>query len=1794
MKLSLSQEAGPSHQRPTFVRFQSWLTGALSYSSSSATSSASAASAANASAATNTTAAAARAAQLQQQQLQRFSGLDLVSLQLNDPTHVTTIHTLLSRYPPVIEHFLLTQIFPLVMKRQDRNLTATGYDLASRALARRRVGFSGTPSNSLPAGLGAQCHFEHGSEGGVLRTLARAETASLHCLPAGWRPLSLLATVARASGPVFHALIDTGALVTGFTNEEAANQLLNLGLPHVDGVVFLGKDSRPMVVMRHRSEITALTLARDASSADGGASAANGTAGAGAGAGSSTTPLSRADSESAAAAAAAGAAGGASKLAVPRRKRAVIPLAQCGLPAERRFTFYDQVHTVGIDISQAPNAVAAVTVGKDMVLRDYSQGAYRMRGLKSGQRIVTMLPPEVGRLVSAAVTTAKTMTATARAVAAINKTASDANAHTANADVGGLTLSTAESNDDDSGAAAVTALSPLGVIMWLLTNAARAEQRQFLRHCSLRARETSRALALRRLTISQNEPLQSLLNAPTALLAPILNDIPILDSRFESCYALATRTPHFTERLRTEMALAGALDVFVHSAGDLRVVNTFQRKVGVMMRNRQRQLTGMRFKENIDELPVFGGEKKAALQSRMSDMREPFSSPAPFSVVAQLVFVHLSPADSRGDMRRHFATESARPTQFRPLWWMDFDDLLELLQQPLTHALRNSVPKADMHYAKAAAAATAKSKPSTACDGDASTKLGTSGAAQSQAQSHSQTAEFKVPTTGPLDVSHIHFLSMGGSTGLTRADNLRPGLVARLNFELRTLPWRGLGIAFPSKSDVEISMNLSRVFERIAGDYNSAQQALNEDARVVIATATAAAAATAAATGAAVTESELSDAARSAAAAAAAAATAAAGALEQEMVTEQEVEIEVETDVAEEARSGMYQLGAGDDRSAECVWSMAHLLLPPTQTAAVLARLRAEAQARAAALGDDTGKRSGLLSWFFPSKSSSSSSSGNALAIAGGANAACSALAPSPAFAEVLSAYGRNLQTRDAARTKVVATQGPTVAPKSDWMSSDPQAMLMELFAWFPPELNDRVRAEISECLEKLRMGVFIDDKKLRYQAIVVVVVNAMNGAPITKNNILDLAKVMAAIVEVEATTGKPFDPKSPEAERVHAMTRGDGGRGGPADGGNSAAARARAAALARVRAAAKSGNGAWVRPALRGVTWTDALLSSLNSPFAPAGLALAPLGSAAAAASAHHHKKAQASVASEVEGCCDATALPPSMLVSTLFDPSATETAAAAPLQATLRAPVQVFLEWHIITSSSNTNAQVAACDKSSKKAADAGKSETAVVIAGHQQQQQHQHKRIANGAGVGVFGELACTPVTVAATAAADAARAIILAAATATATANGAAGSNCDDFALSRDVSDQIEALGVAGISAPRGTVTALLRAAGLTREAALLTAGANAGEKVTTYAEVAAALRDSDNAVWHATSPATNSTTANAPIISSYLVPVTLAEAASIRKAIHSGGLTSLLATVTQSQCSSGSEVTPALGVVVQIRVADLSNDSNGLGPVIDSWISHNSNSNRSDTSAVSAVSALAAVPRAPTASDETTAAVLLQLALNYSSHPQAIASTQAYRIMYTLLAQAGEARAIAHLGRTSAAHAAKWSQSPGSGQAQLQQLTLTQPQRVAAVRAFSRLAPRVRRGLVALALAAKAAAADAAVAAAEVAAAEAEVAQAEAAKSVAAALAMAETAARVAAGKLAVLENAHKAQLEQQQQKKAAAESANKPLFGASSSSSNSSSMERDIAKARADAAATATALASLKSSGGTHVLFSSR
>ena len=176
----------------------------------------------------------------------------------------------------------------------------------------------------MPSDMG-KCKFEPGSDGRILDTLTDSRVVFVKKIDSKWKSESLLRHIAKEE--TFLALIDTGALITGYSNEQVARKLLDFGLSWCDGVLFLDKNDRKKVLVRKTGRI--------------------------------------------------------------------VEEDQCGIPLQRRFVFYDQIHTTGMNIKHAVDATAVITLGKDMVYRDFAQGAYRMRGIGKGQRICVFVTPEI-------------------------------------------------------------------------------------------------------------------------------------------------------------------------------------------------------------------------------------------------------------------------------------------------------------------------------------------------------------------------------------------------------------------------------------------------------------------------------------------------------------------------------------------------------------------------------------------------------------------------------------------------------------------------------------------------------------------------------------------------------------------------------------------------------------------------------------------------------------------------------------------------------------------------------------------------------------------------------------------------------------------------------------------------------------------------------------------------------------------------------------------------------------------------------------------------------------------------------------------------------------------------------------------------------------------------------------------------------------------------------------------------------------------------------------------------------
>lgn len=252
-------------------------------------------------------------------------------LKASNTEQMGKLFQLIGTLPSCILHYLENTVFPAHTSHQATKLSASGQELGASALFGKRLGFSGTPSDLLPVDLG-RCGYEKGSDGHMMHVLTCPAIMDVLPVPDGWGVEALLKMVATASTPRFAALIDVGALITGYTNAAVAALLLEIGLGDwAAGVVFLDENDEKQIHVRATGR--------------------------------------------------------------------VVPLSQCGIPVEARFVFYDQIHTTGMDIKHAPNARAALTVGKDMVFRDLAQGAFRMRGIGAGQTVTLLVVPEVCELV---------------------------------------------------------------------------------------------------------------------------------------------------------------------------------------------------------------------------------------------------------------------------------------------------------------------------------------------------------------------------------------------------------------------------------------------------------------------------------------------------------------------------------------------------------------------------------------------------------------------------------------------------------------------------------------------------------------------------------------------------------------------------------------------------------------------------------------------------------------------------------------------------------------------------------------------------------------------------------------------------------------------------------------------------------------------------------------------------------------------------------------------------------------------------------------------------------------------------------------------------------------------------------------------------------------------------------------------------------------------------------------------------------------------------------------------------
>ncbi|UKK01646.2 hypothetical protein MACK_002464 [Theileria orientalis] len=248
-----------------------------------------------------------------------------------DNEQLLALYQILKRSTLVMEYYLCKVLFPLAMEYCEMQMTATAQELGSSIMFPTRLGFSGTPSDLLPVEMNG-CNFSPGVDGKMIAvTTDESVVSGPVLLPVGWDSDAIINLVANCPQKPL-ALIDTGALITNYTNYEVAKLLLVRGLSHVEGVVFLDDEDRQMILLRNKWTVTLL--------------------------------------------------------------------AHCGIPLQKRFSFYDQIHSTGQDIKQAARAIAYITIGPDMTFRDFAQGSWRMRGIGQGQTIKIIQPPEINQQIT--------------------------------------------------------------------------------------------------------------------------------------------------------------------------------------------------------------------------------------------------------------------------------------------------------------------------------------------------------------------------------------------------------------------------------------------------------------------------------------------------------------------------------------------------------------------------------------------------------------------------------------------------------------------------------------------------------------------------------------------------------------------------------------------------------------------------------------------------------------------------------------------------------------------------------------------------------------------------------------------------------------------------------------------------------------------------------------------------------------------------------------------------------------------------------------------------------------------------------------------------------------------------------------------------------------------------------------------------------------------------------------------------------------------------------------------------
>ena len=179
--------------------------------------------------------------------------LTLEMIQPKEKPHMQAMMELLSPVPAVASFYLDAFVFRHTQSNARegggyavKKLSASGADIGSDCLFGVRLGFSGTPSDLIPRAM-RPCAPEPGSDGKVISKLTDpALVTDVRLMSVDWDVDTLLTELATEE---FLVLIDTGAIITGYTNEGVARAVLHQS-DKLKAAVFLDPQDRKMAVNR--------------------------------------------------------------------------------------------------------------------------------------------------------------------------------------------------------------------------------------------------------------------------------------------------------------------------------------------------------------------------------------------------------------------------------------------------------------------------------------------------------------------------------------------------------------------------------------------------------------------------------------------------------------------------------------------------------------------------------------------------------------------------------------------------------------------------------------------------------------------------------------------------------------------------------------------------------------------------------------------------------------------------------------------------------------------------------------------------------------------------------------------------------------------------------------------------------------------------------------------------------------------------------------------------------------------------------------------------------------------------------------------------------------------------------------------------------------------------------------------------------------------------------------------------------------------------------------------------------